>query len=131
MEPRSRSNDVAPPENAQYEPAEEPTGDASEFVGDALVIGYPSTDEPVIDGASIRVTPGEVTALVSPNGSGKSTLLNGLATQLPLEGGTVLLGGRDIHALETKEVARKLGLLSQENLSPDSIHVEDLVAHGR
>jgi iron complex transport system ATP-binding protein len=104
---------------------------ASEFAGEELVIGYPSTGEPVIDGESIRVLPGEVTALVGPNGSGKSTLLKGLADQLALDGGTVLLDGADVHRLGTKELARKLGLLSQENVSPNSLTVEKLVEHGR
>jgi iron complex transport system ATP-binding protein len=103
--------------------------DASEFSGEELIIGYPSTDEPVIDGESLRVPPGEVTALVGPNGSAKSTLLKGLANQLGLNAGTVLLDGKDIHTLETRELARKLGLLSQENTSPNSIAVENLVEH--
>ena len=106
-------------------------GAASTFSGEDLVVGYPSADEPVIDGESIDVTPGAVTALVGPNGSGKSTLLKGLANQLSLDAGTVLLDGRDVHSLGTKELARKLGLLSQENVSPNSITVEKLVGHGR
>ncbi|WP_136690090.1 ABC transporter ATP-binding protein [Halorhabdus amylolytica] len=109
----------------------EPSPDASEFVGEELVAGYPSSEEPVIDGATIRLPPGEVTALVGPNGSGKSTLLAGLADQLAIDAGTVLLDGEDIHALGTKELARKLGLLSQENVAPNSLSVEDLVSHGR
>jgi len=104
---------------------------ASTFAGEDLVVGYPAADEPVVDGESIRVPPGDVTALVGPNGSGKSTLLKGLATQLSLDAGTVLLDGRDVHDFETKELARTLGLLSQENVSPDSITVEELVGHGR
>ena len=104
---------------------------ASELAGEDLVIGYRSGDEPVINGESIRVTPGEVTALVGPNGSGKSTLLKGLADQLAPDSGTVRLDGTDVHNLSTKELARKLGLLSQENVSPDSITVEKLVEHGR
>jgi len=107
------------------------TAAASKFAGEDLIIGYPSTDEPVIDGESIRIAPGKVTALIGPNGSGKSTLLKGLANQLALNDGTVLLDGKEIHTLGTKELARKLGLLSQENVSPDSITVEKLVEHGR
>jgi iron complex transport system ATP-binding protein len=103
----------------------------SEFRGEDLVISYPSADGPVIDGESLRVPPGEVTALVGPNGSGKSTLLRGLADQLGLDAGVVELDGADIQRLGTKELARELGLLSQENTAPGSILVEKLVEHGR
>ena len=104
---------------------------ASELSGEDLVLRYPSMDEPVIDGERLVATPGAVTALVGPNGSGKSTLLKGLAKQLTPDDGTVLLDGGDVHSMGTKELARKLGLLSQESTSPDSITVEDLVYHGR
>jgi iron complex transport system ATP-binding protein len=112
-------------------PEADPGTTASEFGGQELVISYPSAEEPVIDGESLRVPPGEVTALVGPNGSGKSTLLKGLADQLGLDAGAVELDGTDIQTLGTKELARRLGLLSQENTSPGSISVEKLVEHGR
>jgi iron complex transport system ATP-binding protein len=99
--------------------------------GEGLVLTYPSSDGPIIDGESISAEPGAVTALVGPNGSGKSTLLKGLANQLTPDAGSVLLDGQDIQALDTKSIARKLGLLSQESTSPNSITVEDLVYHGR
>ncbi|WP_372480264.1 ABC transporter ATP-binding protein [Halomicrobium sp. HM KBTZ05] len=121
----------SPLQDGQDESVSDSTDSASEFTGEELVISYPSSDEPVIDGESIRVEPGEVTALVGPNGSGKSTMLKGLANQLKIDSGSVLLDGRDIHTLEKKELAQNLGLLSQENVSPNSISVEDLVGHGR
>ena len=116
--------------------AAEPSGadaatDASDLDAEDLVLGYPTAPEPVIDGESIAAEPGAVTALVGPNGSGKSTLLKGLADQIEPEDGSVLLDGRDVHAMETKALAKRLGLLSQESTSPDSITVEDLVYHGR
>jgi iron complex transport system ATP-binding protein len=112
---------------------QQPAGDggSSSLTGDELVIGYPGTDEPVLDGESIVATPGSVTALVGPNGSGKSTLLKGLANQLEPTDGSVLLDGRELQSLGTKEMAKKLGLLSQESTSPGSISVEELVFHGR
>jgi iron complex transport system ATP-binding protein len=116
-------------EDLSDEPA--PSNAASEFVGKDIVAGYPGSEEPVIDGATIRLPPGQVTALIGPNGSGKSTLLSGLADQLAIDAGTVLLDGTDIHTLEAKELARKLGLLAQENVAPESLSVEDLVGHGR
>ncbi|WEL22421.1 ABC transporter ATP-binding protein [Halorhabdus sp. BNX81] len=109
----------------------DPSPDASEFLGKDVVAGYPGSEEPVIDDVTIRLPPGQVTALIGPNGSGKSTLLSGLADQLSIDDGTVLLDGTDVHTLEAKELARKLGLLSQENVAPDSLSVADLVGHGR
>ena len=105
--------------------------DASDLTGERLVLQYPSSEGPVVDGETLVAEPGAVTALVGPNGSGKSTLLKGLADQLAPDDGSVLVDGRGVHSMDTKEVARKLGLLSQESTSPDSITVEDLVYHGR
>lgn len=104
--------------------------DGVEFEWEDLVIGY-GDEEPVIDGASMRVPPGQVTALIGPNGSGKSTLLKGLADQLDRERGVVRIDGTRIADLGPKEFARTLGLLSQENAAPESLTVERLVAHGR
>ncbi|MDL5362275.1 ABC transporter ATP-binding protein [Halalkalicoccus sp. NIPERK01] len=127
-DPRTRLDAPAASRGISSTPADGETGPT--FAGEELVVGY-SRGEPVIDGESLVVPPGEVTALVGPNGSGKSTLLKGLANQLSLDGGSVVLNGREIHRLGTKELARKLGLLSQENDAPGSIGVEELVYHGR
>jgi len=96
-----------------------------------LVLQYPSGDRPVIDGESVAIAPGRVTALVGPNGSGKSTLLRGLADQLPPRAGQVLLDGRAVHRLGDRELARELGLLEQEPSAPDGLTVERLAYHGR
>ncbi|WP_435130173.1 ABC transporter ATP-binding protein [Halobaculum sp. D14] len=96
-----------------------------------LVLSYPSSDGPIIDGESITAKPGAVTALIGPNGSGKSTFLKGLADQLAPDAGSVLVDGRAIETFDKKELARTMGLLSQESTSPNSITVEDLVYHGR
>ncbi len=102
-----------------------------DVAAEELVLGYSGGDQPVIDGESVSIPASRVTALVGPNGSGKSTLLRGLANQLEPDAGVVRLDGRDVQSLDGKELARKLGLLSQENASPASLSVEDLVMHGR
>ena len=102
-----------------------------EIAGKRLVVGYPGAEAPVIEDETIEVEPGTVTVLIGPNGSGKSTLLKTLARQLEPESGSVLLDGSDIHSIDAKEMAKKLGLLSQESTSPSSLTVEDLVYHGR
>ncbi len=102
---------------------------ASTLSGEELVIGY--GEEIIIDGGSIEIPAGSITALIGPNGSGKSTLLKGLARQQHPDAGQVLLDGQDAYDLDTKEFARQLGMLSQEGGWPDGVTVEELVYHGR
>ncbi len=104
---------------------------ASELMGEELTIKYPTSVEPVVECESVVIPAGEVTALVGPNGSGKSTLLKSMADQLAPESGRILLDGNRIQSMESKQLAQRLGLLSQENSSPGSLTVEDLVFHGR
>ncbi len=47
--------------------------------------------EPVLDGVTFEVRPGEKIGLVGPNGAGKSTLMKILAGQLDADAGSVLL----------------------------------------
>lgn len=87
--------------------------------------------KPIIEGLSLGIEPGRITALVGPNACGKSTLLKSVARLLPVAAGSVLLEGQDIHALPTREVARRLGILPQSPIAPESITVGDLVWRGR
>ncbi len=86
---------------------------------------------PVIDGLDLPLAQGRVTAIVGPNGCGKSTLLNGLARVHAPAGGQVLLDGEAIHSQPTREVARRLALLPQENAAPEGLTVAELVHFGR
>ncbi|MDH6464064.1 iron complex transport system ATP-binding protein [Micromonospora sp. A200] len=85
----------------------------------------------VAEGLSVSVPDGSFTVVIGPNACGKSTLLRALARTLRPRAGTVLLDGRDIHALPSRAVARTLGLLPQSSVAPDGITVADLVARGR
>lgn len=88
-------------------------------------------DRVVVDGLSLEIAPGRITAIVGANGCGKSTLLRALARLLPTKRGRVLLDGSDIASRPTKEVARMLGLLPQSPIAPEGIAVADLVGRGR
>lgn len=85
----------------------------------------------IVDGLSVDIAPGAITAIVGPNACGKSTLLRGLARLLGPLGGQVILDGSDISRLRSKDVARRLGLLPQSSIAPDGITVADLVSRGR
>ncbi|QSB17461.1 ABC transporter ATP-binding protein [Natronosporangium hydrolyticum] len=85
----------------------------------------------VAEGLDAEIPPGSFTVVIGPNACGKSTLLRALARTLRPRAGTVLLAGRDIHALPTRTVARRLGLLPQSPTAPAGITVVELVAQGR
>ncbi len=85
----------------------------------------------IIEKLSATISTGEITALVGPNGCGKSTLLRGLARLLKPQAGEVLLDGKAIHRLPTKELAKQLGILPQGPTAPEGLTVYELVAQGR
>lgn len=103
----------------------------SALVGDSLELSYPASEETIVECARLDIPAEAVTALVGPNGSGKSTLLKALSNHLDPDAGTIKIHGEDLNSFSQKELARELGVLSQENDSLGSISVEDLVYHGR
>lgn len=94
-----------------------------------LSLGY--DDRMVVNDLTVNIPTGKVTMIVGPNACGKSTLLRGLARLLKPKSGTVLLDGKSIHSVSTRQVATQLGLLPQTPVAPDGITVADLVGRGR
>jgi iron complex transport system ATP-binding protein len=94
-----------------------------------LTVGYGKTM--VLEKLSFRVPEGELTAIIGPNGCGKSTLLKGLSRTLSPRSGRVVLDGRDLGSYPAKHVAKRLALLPQDPIAPETIRVRELVARGR
>lgn len=88
-------------------------------------------DFDIVSGLHLNVPEGKVTAIVGPNGCGKSTLLRAMARLMRPRSGAVLLDGKAVHEQPTKEVAKRLGMLSQQPVLPEMVTVEDLVRRGR
>jgi iron complex transport system ATP-binding protein len=97
--------------------------------GEGLSLSYGRRD--VVTDLTIDIPADEITVIVGANACGKTTLLRGLARLLAPRSGVVTLDGKDIHALPTKLVAERLGLLPQAPVTPDGIQVADLVGRGR
>jgi len=90
----------------------------------------------VVDGASIRISPGEITALIGPNGSGKSTLLRSMAKLHERTEGSITLTGargepREISTLNARDFAHEVTLFAQSHATPEGLAVADIVAFGR
>ncbi|MCJ9709796.1 ATP-binding cassette domain-containing protein, partial [Bordetella hinzii] len=85
----------------------------------------------VVDDVSLSLPVAGITAIVGPNGAGKSTLLSMVSRLLPMSAGQVLIDGLDITRTDSRELARRLAILRQDNHLPLRLTVRDLVAFGR
>jgi iron-chelate-transporting ATPase len=86
----------------------------------------------VVHAASMSVAAGTVTALIGPNGSGKSTLLRALARlHPPFAGDITFADGAELRALSSRDLARRITLLSQHRTTPGGLSVRELVEFGR
>ncbi|MGC4937334.1 ABC transporter ATP-binding protein [Kribbella sp. DT2] len=94
-----------------------------------LAVGYDQRE--IIHDLSVKIPTGKITVIVGANACGKSTLLKTLARLLKPSRGTVMLDGKSIQQVSTREVATKLGLLPQSPTAPEGITVADLVGRGR
>ncbi|SCD68247.1 ABC transporter ATP-binding protein [Streptomyces sp. OspMP-M43] len=68
----------------------------------------------VLDGVSLRLAPGTVTALVGPSGSGKSTLASLAIRFHDVTGGRITIGGVDVREIATEQLYRHIGFVLQD-----------------
>ncbi|WP_431039245.1 ABC transporter ATP-binding protein [Streptomyces sp. P6-2-1] len=92
-------------------------------------LGYDGRE--IVPGLSVSIPTGRFTVIVGPNACGKSTLLRAMARLLPPLSGAVLLDGKSVQEMPTREVASVLGILPQSPVAPEGITVADLVGRGR
>jgi ATP-binding cassette subfamily B protein len=110
------------------EPAALPEGPLSVEL-DGVTFGY-SRREPVLDGVTLRVAPGETVALVGTAGSGKSTVALLLPRFYDPQEGELRLGGVPLPQLRLAALRSELGVVFEEAfLFSDTIRSN--IAYGR
>jgi putative ABC transport system ATP-binding protein len=67
-------------------------------------------------GVNLEIGAGEFVTVIGSNGAGKSTLLNCIAGVHPLDGGRIMLGGRDVTGLSVDRRAAWIGRVFQNPL---------------
>ena len=74
---------------------------------------------------------GGLTALIGPNGAGKSTLLTMIGRLLGLDDGAIAVAGYDVTTTKSKDLAKIVSILRQENHFITRLTVRQLVGFGR
>ena len=95
------------------EPAPHLPPTAGRVVFDGVCFAY-DPDKPLITGLDLTAEPGQTVAIVGPTGAGKTTLVNLLLRFYELDGGRIILDGRDITTLPRQELRSKFGMVLQD-----------------
>lgn len=85
----------------------------------------------VLEDFSLRIEHGEFLALLGPNGCGKSTLLRTLMGYLQPRAGSVRLNDQDLNSIPSRERARLMAVVAQEEAVEFEFTVEETVLMGR
>lgn len=86
-------------------------------------------DFTVAEDISFSVKSGDWLMLAGPNGAGKSTVINAISGGTKYTG-TVLLDGKDIKSMKPVEIARTMGVLSQQHYVSYAYTIEEVVSLG-
>lgn len=85
----------------------------------------------VVDEVSFEIPQGKVISLIGPNGAGKSTVMGIISRLVARDGGDVKFEGKDISRWKSKELSKRLAILTQTNNVQMKLTVRELIAFGR
>ncbi|MBP3522115.1 MAG: ABC transporter ATP-binding protein [Clostridia bacterium] len=84
----------------------------------------------IVDDLSFALEAGQWLMLIGPNGAGKSTLIRAIAQGVPCTG-SITLDGKSIRAYRPAQLARRIGVLTQQHSVGYAYSVEEVVSLGR
>ncbi len=85
----------------------------------------------VVKDVTFQLPRGKVISLIGPNGAGKSTVLNIITRLIAQDSGKVNIEDKDLQEWKSKELAKKLAILTQTNNIQMKLTVKELVSFGR
>ncbi|MGO4295332.1 iron ABC transporter ATP-binding protein [Glutamicibacter sp. MCAF14] len=89
------------------------------------------SDTVSIGPVTLEIPTGGITALVGPNGAGKSTMLTMVGRLLGIDEGSIEVAGYDVSKTSSKNLAKIVSILRQENHFVTRLTVRQLVGFGR
>jgi iron complex transport system ATP-binding protein len=94
-------------------------------------VSYAVAGHSLVDGISLDVPPGTMTAVIGPNGAGKSTLLHLIAGDIAPSDGSVWYGSEDLSTISLERRAKLRGFLDATREPDIAFTVDQVVAMGR
>ena len=85
----------------------------------------------VVDSVSFKIEKGKVTSLIGPNGAGKSTVMGMISRLVAKDSGIIDFEDKDLSQWKSRELAKRLAILTQHNNVQMKLTVQELVAFGR
>ena len=85
----------------------------------------------VVDAVSFEIPKGKVISLIGPNGAGKSTVMGIISRLIARDTGLVNFEGKDVAKWKSKELSKRLAILTQSNNTQMKLTVRELVGFGR
>ena len=84
----------------------------------------------IVKNVSFTVQAGETVMLIGPNGAGKTTLIRAIMKSVP-HTGSALLFGKEINRYKPTELARRVGVLTQQHNPQFTYSAREVVSLGR
>ena len=94
-----------------------------------VIFGY-KKDHPVIKDFSAKVEPGQKIAIVGPTGAGKTTMVKLLMRFYDVDGGAIMIDGRDIREFTRKELRDNFAMVLQDTWLFSGT-IRENIAYGR
>ena len=87
--------------------------------------------KPVVDAVNLEIPKGKVISFIGPNGAGKSAVMGIISRLIAKDSGLVSFDGTDLEKWKSKELSKRLAILTQSNNIQMKLTVRELVAFGR
>ena len=85
----------------------------------------------VVDAVNLEIPKGKVISFIGPNGAGKSTVMGIISRLIAKDSGLVSFDGTELEKWKSKELSKRLAILTQSNNIQMKLTVRELVAFGR
>ncbi len=88
-------------------------------------------EKPVLDDVSFALPKGQIVAFIGSNGAGKSTVLSIISRLIAANNGQVTIDDKKLSEWNSRELSKRLSILTQSNHFSIRLTVKQLVCFGR